>query len=147
MSMTFRNTDMALTTDDIAQVEAELGLAFPLSLSRHYIQWNGGSPDPYVYEDEHIDTVVADVLPLKSLTNDETAVETYRDLVLEKQLVPRTFFPFAADGGGDYFFADCSDPNAQVYFFDSEKWFDDRDKCLVKLPVDFDGFFASLKPE
>ena len=144
--MTFDNTDAALTIHDIAQVEVELGLTFPLPLRRHYLQWNGGSPDPYVYEDEHIDTVVADVLPLKSPING-TAVKSYRALVLEKQLVPRTFFPFAVDGGGDYFFADCSDPNGQVYFFNGEAWFDDRDRCLVKLPVDFDGFFASLKPE
>jgi cell wall assembly regulator SMI1 len=137
-----------LSQRDIAKAEQAIGLTLPPAVKKFYAKWNGGSPEPYMYQDGTIDTVVAELLPLKSSTARGEAGQTYRRLVLEKQIVPKHFFPFAVDGGGDYFFVDCTDPAAgSIYFFRSDYWFDDREKCLVKLPVSFDEFWLGLKPD
>jgi hypothetical protein len=145
--MTFRNVDVALSLNDIAKVETEISLTLPEPLRNHYLRWNGGQPEPCVYEDETIDTIIAEILPLKSGAGRGTASKAYRTLVLEKKIMPKHFFPFAVDGGGDYFFADCSNPDARVYFFRGDYWLSDREKCVVDLSVNFEGFLTHLKPE
>jgi cell wall assembly regulator SMI1 len=147
MKMIFTNPERSLSQRDITKVEKEFGLTFPAPVRKFYAQWNGGSPEPYMYQDDTIDTVVAELLPLKSSTGRGEAGQTYQRLVLEKQIVPKHYFPFAVDGGGDYFFVDCSDPAASIYFFRSEHWLDDRERCFVKLPVSFDEFWLGLKPD
>ena len=87
--MKFRNCDLPLTEQDIASVEAAVGIGLPPELRAHYLAWNGGSPDPYVYEDDNLDTVVSECLPLRSTRGVGTALQTYRLLVREKHIVPR----------------------------------------------------------
>ena len=145
--MTFLNVDVALSPSDIEQVEVQLGIKLPPPMHSHYLRWNGGSPEPYVFEDAVIDTVVSEMLPLKSGSNRETASQAYKKLVLDNQLMRMHFFPFAVDGGGDYFFADCSDPSAPVHFFRGDYWGSNRGKCDVNLSLTFEAFWRSLKPE
>jgi cell wall assembly regulator SMI1 len=141
--MRFDDCDVALTDAQVQSVEASLGLRFPPSLREYYVRWNGGSPDPYRYEDENLDTVVADCMPLVSRHRRGTSVESYRNLVLAKRLVPRHFFPFAVDGGGDYFFVDCSSADAAVYFYRGDSAHD----ALLPLQVGLPDFWRRLKPE
>jgi hypothetical protein len=139
----FKNTDVDLTTRDIAEVENDLDIRFPDALRIHYLKVNGGDPAPYVYEDERVDTVVSACLPLKSERGQRTAVDTYRHLVLELELVPKTFFPFAVDGGGDYFYVDCSSREGDVYLYRH----DTANEPRVNLGIGLDGFWKRLKPE
>ncbi len=57
----------ALTRDDIAGIEVNLGLAFPEDFIEHYLSYNGGIPTkPFFYsEKEDIETEVQVFLPLK----------------------------------------------------------------------------------
>jgi len=66
---------------------------------------------------------------------------------LEKALAPKNFFPFAVDGGGDYFFADCDTPAAIVSFFQGDYWSSDRSKCLLDLSLGIEQFISCLKAE
>jgi hypothetical protein len=145
--MIFINSDVQLSSHDIVGVENETGVKLPESLRRHYLRWNGGEPEPYVFENQCLDTVVSEFFPLMSHSERDTAVSVYRRLILEKALAPRTFFPFAVDGGGDYFFADCGTPEAMVYFFRGDYWSSDRSKCLLGLSMGFDEFLSRLKTE
>jgi SMI1-KNR4 cell-wall len=108
-----------------------------------YLLANGGIPEPYVFEDENLDTVVTEFLPLKS-ENANTAITCYRDLVLDKKSVPRYFFPFAVDGGGDYFFVDTATPEGAIYFYRHDNA---SSKPLLNLKVGFERFWALLKDE
>jgi cell wall assembly regulator SMI1 len=141
--MIMENGEAPLTLQDIAAIEAALGLRFPRGLRDSYLRSNGGRPDPYVYEDDTLDTVVSEALPLTAVDEDSTAVATYRALVLEKQLVPAHFFPFAVDGGGNYFFVDCHSSDASVYFFDH----DTAGEHVRALDIGIDEFWNRLKGE
>ena len=141
--MKFNNPEPPITEQDIVQAEIVLGINLPAVIRDFYLSANGGSPEPYVFEDQNIDTVVAEFLPLKS-QHKGTVLASYKRLVSEKKLVPWHFLPFAVDGGGDYFFADCSTSDAEVYFYRSDSA---SNKPLVSLDLAFNQFWRSLKDE
>ncbi len=142
VSMQFVNPDQPLSESEIQNIESDLGLAFPAALKELFLNHNGAEPEPYVLEidDLRISTVVSRTLPLVSRTGSGTAVQTYRRLVTEMQVVPENFFPFAVDGGGDYLLIDCD--TGTISFLKS-----DPDVKLVELGVDLNGFWDLLKED
>ena len=142
--MDFTNADMKLSESEIRRVEDGIGLTFPGPLRLHFMNYNGGEPEPYVFEndDAQISTVVTESLPLLTSSERGTAVAAYQNLIVEKALAPKSFFPFAVDGGGDYFFIDCD--SGGVYFMKSDRY---PNIELVDLHLDLDGFWQSLKNE
>ena len=145
--MIFTNSDVHSLSGDIVCVENELDLKFPDPLRRYYLRWNGGEPEPYVFENDSLDTVVSEFFPLISHSGRDTAVSVYRRLILGKALAPTKFFPIAVDGGGDYFFVDCDTPVATVYFFRGDYWSDDKSECLFCLSMGIEEFITRLKAE
>jgi hypothetical protein len=140
--MRFENPEVPVTLDEIKLIESKLSLSLPQKLKEQYLCSNGGSPDPYVYED----TVVASFLPLLSSRGKRTAIDTYEHLVQSQRIVPHHYFPFAVDGGGDYFFVDCASKDGIVFLYRSDNSFDD-DAPLVSLGVGVGEFWFRLKPE
>lgn len=143
--MRFDNPEVPVTLDEIKLIEAKLSLSLPQELKEQYLCSNGGSPDPYVYEDDNVDTVVASFLPILSSKGKRTAIDTYEHLVHSQRIVPQHYFPFAVDGGGDYFFVDCASKDGMVYLYRSDNSFDDGP--LVSLGVGVGEFWSRLKPE
>lgn len=141
--MRFSDSHTAITQQDIADIERGFGLKFPLSVRRLYLLTNGGIPEPYLFENESLDTVLTEFLPLRSEIAD-TAIKCYQDLVLDKELVPSRFFPFAVDGGGDYFFVDTATPEGAVYFYRHDTA---SSEPLLNLKVGFEQFWSLLKDE
>jgi SMI1-KNR4 cell-wall len=139
--MKFINSEEPLTTEKIAAFERELGLHFPPGLRGHYLRANGGSPERDVYEDENVDTMIQKCLPLRH--GKGSAIRTYEVLVLSKGLVPKHFFPFACDPGGDYFYVDCSSTRGMVYLYRHDTAFEP----LVDLHVSIDDFWSRLKAD
>ncbi len=130
-----------ITPQDIADVETQLGLRFPAAVRTLYLSANGGIPDPAGFQDEKLDTLVAEFLPLK-VENGDTAIAAYHDLVLDRKVVPVNFFPFAVDAGGDYFFVDTTSPEGAVYFHRHDTA---SSTPLIKLNIGIDRFWSSLK--
>jgi hypothetical protein len=64
--MIFTNFDIQLSLSDIVTVENAIGVKLPEPLHRYYLTWNGGEPDPYIFENEDLDTLVTEFLPLIS---------------------------------------------------------------------------------
>jgi hypothetical protein len=140
--ITFTSGGPALSSADVTNAERKLGITFPAALRRAYLSSNGGSPYPYVFENDDLDTVVTEFLPLSGRTG--TAIQTWTRLIREQGLLPERYFPFAVDGGGDYFFVDCASPEGAVYIYRSDTSLDDR---LLDLRMELDDFWASLKEE
>jgi SMI1 / KNR4 family (SUKH-1) len=143
--MKFENSEPPLNVVQIAEIESTLKLDLPQNLKKLYMTTNGGSPDPYVYEDDNVDTVVADFFPIASSSGARTAVDIYHNLVVSKKIVPRHYFPFAVDGGGDYFFVDCSSENGSTYLFRGDVAEDESN--LLSLNLGIADFWSKLKPE
>ena len=124
-------------------MERLLGFSFPEPLRSSYLAANGGEPDPYVFQNDDVDTVVSQFLPLVSSSRG-TSVDAYRRLVKQKKIVSPHFFPFAVDGGGDYFFVDMRTPVGDVYFYRSDC---ESDQMLLNLHMSLDEFWSSLSEE
>jgi hypothetical protein len=127
--------------EQIASFERELDIRFPPGLRKHYLRANGGYPEPYNYEDEIVDTVVQGCLPLQY--DGYSAITAYKDQILKKSVLPKHFFPFAYDPGGNLFYVDCSSANGMVYLH----WHDVTNEPLIALNVDIDEFWSRLKPD
>jgi len=143
--MTFINPDKQLTERDIAAAENVLELIFPNPLRSFFLENNGADPEPYVFKSATLHTVVNETLPLISDTGRGTAIESYNKLVIEKKITPKNFFPFAVDPGGDYFFVDCDDSAAAVYFFRSESATDQLEKIADSLGEFWDALQTEEK--
>ena len=141
--MRFVEPGRAIDAAELTEIESRLGLTFPMALRETYLAANGGCPEPYVYNGRHVETVVSELLPLIS---DEhgTAVQTYERLVRRLRLVPDRLFPFAVDGGGDYFFVDCAHQEGRVFFYRSDTACDNK---LLDLGVGLAEFWAGLEEE
>ena len=142
-AMQFTHSQESVSTTEIDQIETEMGLKLPESVRSCYLAANGGVPSPYVFTNDDVDTVVSELLPLKA-TKTGTAVQSYKRLVVALKLVPTSMFPFAIDGGGDYFLVDCRTVKGRVYLYRGNT---DKHNPLVDLELDFDDFWASLKSE
>jgi len=140
--MQFTNSKAPLSQSQIDEIEYEFGFRLPQPARDTYLRSNGGEPAPYIFHSEKIDTIVAEFLPLISEL-EGTAVQAYARLVVQKGIVPLHFFPFAVDGGGDYFFVNCQTSDGQVYFFRGDTAFD----SLLPLNLDFEAFWKTLIPE
>ena len=120
-----------------------MGLRFPQSLREHYLRANGGYPEPYIYEDDNVDTAVQACLPLRR--GKGSAIDVYEDHVLSKAFVPRHLFPFARDPGGDNFYVDTLSPLGMVYLYRHDVG--TGEEPLVALNVGIDEFWSRLKPD
>ena len=65
--------------------------------------------------------------------------------MIDGGLVPAGYFPFASDGGGDYFFVECASGKGTVFFFASDHA--DEQEGLRSLGVGVHEFFLRLKTE
>jgi cell wall assembly regulator SMI1 len=141
--MTFTNPDHQIDEARIDRCEADCGIRLPRALRSTYLASNGGEPEPYVFQTDEVDTVVSEFLPLESDSRG-TAVQSYMRLVRERALVAPHFFPFAVDGGGDYFFVDTSTDDGRVFFYRSDSA---STLGLLPLGLNVDEFWAALRPE
>jgi len=138
--MKISNPGKKLTRQAIERTAREFQLTFPESLIDLYLKANGGEPEPYVFQKGNIDTVVTEFLALTS-TEFDTSPEVYRDLVLTKKIVPKHLYPFAIDGGGDYFFVNTIDGSEGVFLYLHDT---SRKNHLVNLKMTFSEFWLSL---
>jgi SMI1-KNR4 cell-wall len=142
--MFFENQDQLISPTDIQNIEAELSIRFTDSLKKLFLENNGGSPIPYVFHTNDHYTTVSETLPLQSSKGRGTAVDSYKTLVLKRNLVSKQLFPFAVDSGGDYFFVDCTPNRESVYFYQADNTFGEN---LSDLRISLEAFWNSLVAE
>ncbi|MCF7982594.1 MAG: SMI1/KNR4 family protein [Pseudomonadales bacterium] len=138
----FINTDILLKHEDIESLSASVGIAFPDALKSLFLKYNGGEPEPYNYVDDVVYLMVNETLPLATGRDRDTAIDVYNDLIVGRKVLSAEYFPFAVDAGGNYFFVDCSKPEAPVYFYGH-----DSIEPVVNLKVSLDTFWQRLVPE
>jgi hypothetical protein len=132
-----------LSEREIANVERLLGFELPDCVKALYMEANGGVPDPYVITTEYTDTVVQEFLKLDGDDGD-SAIEVLRTLNATSPLPPG-FLPFAEDAAGDYFMADCTTDDAQVYLRRHDVA--DGEERVRPIHLGFNEFWAVLEPD
>jgi len=137
----FSECVLPASDEEIDDLEKRIGFTLPLGLRELFRIANGGRPEPSVYRDDDNDTDVSECLALRE--GNGSALWTYELFVLSKQLVPRTFFPFALDSGGDCFFVDCSIAQSPVFLYVHDTAFEH----LRSLNVSLEEFWDRLTEE
>ncbi|MCM1183458.1 MAG: SMI1/KNR4 family protein [Roseburia sp.] len=144
----FEKVSRALTRADIAEIEVNLGLAFPEDFVEHYLSYNGGIPTkPFFYsEEEDIETEVQVFLPLKHRYCDipiRTAEEKYL-LFKEKSPLMTSYFPFANDYGANPICVNLEDGGVCIVYMDLEKL---ENRCFHRLAGSFRDFVEALSED
>lgn len=130
----FEECEMAASLEDVAALEADLGIRLPESIRWIFLNANGGRPNPSVFPN------LTDVSECLALREGRGSVRrAYVELIQEKKVAPPGYFPFAHDSGGNVFMIDCSDPAYRVYLLTHEGEF-----RLVDVRVGLDSFWAKL---
>lgn len=133
-----------LSEEQIESVERSLGLQFPRSLREYFLQPDRVRQDLCIYDDEEDERVGVVVHHRLSLSDGrENALAIYSDHVLKKELVPRSFFPFAVDPGGDILYVDCSSQSGSVYLWHHDTAFDP----IIPFKIDLETFWSRLRPD
>lgn len=132
----------ALTPQDIAQVEAQIGCELPAQLRAFYLQHNGGHCQTNLFMAEDEGYKINEFLPLKYGRN--TLESTYLGAFLDNPLMPQNLVPFAGDAGGDYFCFATDDVQAGAIIFFESEYYDEPERALVFLAPSFSAFVAQL---
>ncbi|OOF13493.1 hypothetical protein BZG79_08080 [Salinivibrio sp. MA427] len=98
----------------IVELERELGQKLPKDLIQHYHLYNGGRLDEKSYFDGGglIELQIEEFLVMGENSN-LSFESTIKRIKNEKKLIPRDFFPFAINSGGDFY---CMDTCGKIYF-------------------------------
>jgi len=144
----FDKVSKALTREDIAEIEVNLGFALPEDFVEHYLSYNGGIPTkPFFYsEEEDIETEVQVFLPLKHRYCDisiGTAEEKYI-LLKGKSRLMTAYFPFANDYGANPICINLYDGGVYIVYMDLGKL---EDRCFHRIAKSFRDFVESLSED
>lgn len=144
----FEKVSKTLTRQDIAEIEVNLGLAFPEDFVEHYLTYNGGVPTKQFFysEEEDIETAVQVFLPLKYQNCDisiRTAEEKYL-LFKEKSPLMTPYFPFANDYGANPICINLANGNVYIVYMDLGEL---EDKCFHCLAESFQDFVEGLSED
>ena len=137
-----------LTPDDIRDVESRLGIVIPGEVRDHYLQHNGGIPDPNCWMmDNSVWHCVQMFLPIKY---GRRTLESVYKQGAEKGYLTKNLIPFGNDHGGNYF---CFDETGRVYFCAMDVWSRElsdeanRKNATKLLAPSFNEFVAGLVPD
>ena len=132
---------------DIKEIEEKFGFSLPEEVQRHYLKYNGGCPERYLYLKDDITFVVNEFLPIKYGNEKGQLEHYYKDLVLEEKIIPKYMIPFAVDPSGDVFcFSIRHDELAAVYIWRHEKSTNSNGNLLY-LCSSFEIFINEMKED
>lgn len=144
----FEKMSKALTREDIAEIETNLGFAFPEDLVEHYLSYNGGIPTKpfFHFEEDDIETEIQVFLPLKHRYCDipiGTAEEKYL-LFKGKSSLMTSYFPFANDYGANPICVNLEKGGVYIVYMDLGEL---EDRCFRCIAESFRNFIESLSEE
>lgn len=120
----FTNVKMNLTDKDILEIETKYRFKFPIDIREHYLTYNGGEPERYVFvDDDGNEYIVQKFFPIKYKNhmgggNLESTLDRLRE---DDKILPDWLMPFAVDLGGTlYCFSSREDELGSIYFWDHE---------------------------
>ena len=123
-----------------------MGFIFPDEMKYLYLRCNGGFPERncWEYEEGEFHSIHG-FIPIKYATGSRGCIEDVYKKLVSKNLLPKTFMPFARDPGGNYF---CTEEKGKVYFYAMDAWDDElsdeeNQKKATSLICDFFSQFIN----
>ena len=137
----FDDQSPSIQGDDIDDLSQRLGVTFPASARRHYLEFNGGIPSLDVYDMNGELLAVQQFFSIKYGVPLFTIEDNYEELALRQGILPKNLLPFAIDPGGDYY---ClSTETGEVSIFRPE-FLPDHEKANVRICESIDEFTSGL---
>ncbi|MCO1335602.1 SMI1/KNR4 family protein [Microbulbifer sp. OS29] len=138
-----------VTIEEIHNVEKRLGIIFPDSVRKFFLENNGGTPVPDTFPetDEYEPITISVFLTLNGSPPGEKTLETTYKTGINNGYLPTDLIPFAIDWGGNYL---CFNATGQIYFLPMDCWHKDltlEDNITKKRKLicdTFDRFINSL---
>ncbi|CVK17269.1 SMI1 / KNR4 family (SUKH-1) [Apibacter mensalis] len=118
----FNKCAIKLTIEDIQEVENLIHLNFPKDFIDHYLKYNGGVPPRTYFYMEEYETFVEissfKSIKYKSDSEDPRIEDTYQNLSIEKNIIPKNMLPFAMDWGGNLFCMNVETEDIYIIYLD-----------------------------
>lgn len=138
------NTEKSVTNEDILEIEKKYSFKFPNDFRDHYLTFNGGDLERYIFKDEHgYKYVVQCFIPIKY---GGRTLENVLDILRVDPILPEWLIPFADDPGGDQFcFSLKEDDIGAVYYWSHEyEYGDDPEEHVWYLAKSLKVFIESM---
>lgn len=143
----FSDTETPINDYDLKEVELRFGFAFPRDVRDHYLRWNGGCPDNYVYYYKETAYVVSEFLPIKHGRQGSLFEDTMVRLKKDQEVIPDYLIPFAVDPGGDYYCFSISDnDHGRIYFFSGEDM-NARKNATTRISESLKEFVSNMESD
>ena len=111
----FMNAQRGISESELKNLESLIDHQLPLDFKEHYLIFNGGEPEYclYVFEGEPI--VIQEFFLIAYGDQGNTIEDHFKELVLEKKLIPDSLLPFGRDPSGDVYCLDMDSGKVTIY--------------------------------
>jgi len=141
----FTETEQPLTSNDLAKVELAFGFSFPADFRDHYLRHNGGRPQKSLFKKDDTVFVVSEFLPIKY--GNMLFEDCFRDLKIEREVLPEHLVGFAVDPGGDYYCFSVRDNDYGSIWIYRGEHSDDPERAVEYLAPSLTKFLESMEPD
>jgi len=143
----FVNPEKEITIKDINAVETKYNFIFPEDFKEHYLTYNGGEPERYVFVDEDEDEyIVTQFIPIKYDEESGRNLEYCLDTLRVGKVLPDWLIPFADETGGDlYCFSLKEGEEGSIYYWSHEyEYGEDPEEHVFYLTNSLKTFIDSM---
>jgi hypothetical protein len=140
----FIRTVQPVTPTELAEVERVFRFSFPTQFRDHYLEHNGGRPQKNLFKKDDTIFVINEFLPIKYGRTNCLFEDVFRDLKIEKQVLPEYLVPFADDPGGDYYCFSVRDRDLGSIWIYRGEYYDDPERALTYLESSLTEFIESM---
>lgn len=116
------NLEHNLMDKDLIEIEIKYNFKFPKEFRKHYLLYNGGELEKYIFIDEDTEEfIVQQFIPIKYNEKGTRVLESILDNLRLGRIIPEWLIPFADEPGGDlYCFSLRELDNGVIYYWSHE---------------------------
>jgi hypothetical protein len=133
-----------INNNSITEFEIEYDIDLPSIYKEFLKEQNGGTLDDlYIYLNKEDEYVVESFLGIK---NDLEYIDLSENYMNLQKRLPKSYFPIAIDGGGNYYLLKLGTKKASIYFWDHNLQSTATNSIgLKKIANSFNDFIENIK--
>jgi hypothetical protein len=142
----FLNAEREIGEAELKNLEELAGYQLPADFKEHYLIFNGGKPEHYLYVfgGDPVPLVVQEFLPIAYGDAGNTVEGNYKELVIGERVIPKNLLPFGSDPGGDFYCLDMD--NGKIVVFRAE-YLPALSECITEVAGSMTEFLNGLVEE
>lgn len=137
----FINTKNDIDNSHLDRLESLTGYKLPADFRQHYLLFNGGEPEYYLFLYQGDPLVVQEFFPVMFGEARSTVEGHYKTLVLDDGVIPNYLLPFGRDPGGDFYCLDME--NGRIVVFRAE-YLPNMKECITCVAGSMSEFLNGL---